>query len=140
MNQDIGLKFKIIDEALARQANAQLQAVGLTFSQANMLGALAQQDGFQTTQRHLEELLGVSHPTIVGLVKRLEAKGYVDTFFSAEDARMKIVRLTDTGTELVNDGASKRNEAEKWLTKGLTDQESSQLNRLLQKVLDDLEQ
>lgn len=132
---DIGLKLKMIDEALARNANSQLQDVGLTISQVNLLGVLSQQENGQTTQRHLETLLGVSHPTVVGLVKRLEGKGFVHTFFSSEDARMKIVHLTDTGSDIVNDGSDKRRQAEAWLTRGLSDKETTQLDRLLGKVL-----
>ena len=139
MNKDIGIKLKMIDEALARNANNQLASVGLTLSQVNLLGALSQQPGRQTTQRQLETLLGVSHPTVVGLVKRLEAKEFVETHFSADDGRMKIVQLTAKGEHIVDDGAEKRGEAENWLTRGLSDAEVGQLNALLGKVLDNLQ-
>ena len=138
MNRDIGLKLKRLDEALARQANSQLQSVGLTFSQINLLGVLFEQPDHQTTQRQLEVLLGVSHHTIVGLVRRLEAKGFISTYFSADDARMKVASLTSAGERIVNDGADKRDAAEEWLTRGLTDQEVAQLDGLLGKLLDNV--
>lgn len=138
MNKDIGLKFKKIDEALARKANSQLQSVDLTISQVNLLGALSEQHDGQTTQRHLETLLGVSHPTVVGLVKRLEPKGFVTTYFSIEDARMKIVQLTPEGRRIIDESAGKRREAEAWLTQGMSEREVTQLNVLLEKVLDNL--
>ena len=138
MEKDIGLKFKMIDEALARRANHELEEVGLTLSQANLLGILFAQVDARMTQRQLEIVLGVSHPTVVGLVKRLETKGFVETYFSAEDARMKLVHLTDKGARVIAGGGEKRRETEAWLTRGLEVREVEQLNNLLGKLLDSL--
>jgi DNA-binding MarR family transcriptional regulator len=45
----------------------------------------------------LTELEGTAQPTMTLLVKRLEAKGWVERDGLAEDRRVVIVRLTDSG-------------------------------------------
>jgi DNA-binding MarR family transcriptional regulator len=47
----------------------------------------------------LTELEGTAQPTMTLLVKRLEAKGWVEREGLAEDRRVVIVRLTESGSE-----------------------------------------
>lgn len=134
---ELGYKFKLIDEELSRQANQQLAEVGLTLSQIILLQVVDERGG-SCAQRAIERKLAVSHPTVTGLVKRLIAKGYVESFVSDEDARMKIVRLTPEGTRVVQRGRGYQAESERELTRGLAPDELKLLGDLLDKVVDDL--
>lgn len=130
---DLGFKMKAIYDALGRGANRSFKELDITFSQLSLLSNLMVQGG-QTTQRHLEQLMGVSHPTVVGLVQRLEAKGYVTSFFSVEDARMKIVAITDLGGAVAGRADGHRRLSERAMVRGLSDDEVAQLKSMLDRV------
>lgn len=129
----LGFKIKAICDALGRGANRSFRELGVTFSQLCLLTNLVAQGG-HTTQRRLELLLGVSHPTVVGLVKRLEAKGYVTTFFSVEDARMKVVAITDEGRAATERAGRHRERSEAAMVCGLCDEDVGRLKELLDHV------
>ncbi|ALP37481.1 MarR family transcriptional regulator [Paenibacillus sp. 28ISP30-2] len=49
----------------------------------------------------LAEKVGISKPTVTGLIDRLERDGFVIRQSHPSDRRMSIVKLTDQGTELM---------------------------------------
>lgn len=50
--------------------------------------------GGSATQKEIEDVMEVSHPTVVGLVARMEMNGFVTFKKDEEDGRNKIVSLT----------------------------------------------
>ena len=76
MNHGIGYQFKIIDEKIKVRADEDLKRHDLTLMQTRVLGFLAEVGG-QATQKEIEDDLEVSHPTVVGLVFRMEQKGFL---------------------------------------------------------------
>lgn len=136
-NDDIGFRIKMISDALERSANRTFKEFGFTFSQMRLLVALIGNDGC-TTQRQLELALGVTHPTVVGLVQRLEAKGCIKTHFSVEDARMKVVTVTERGREAIDRVERQRAEIEGTMVRGLSDEEIAELKCLLDRVVANL--
>ena len=137
MISELGPRFKKIDESLSRMANQQLAESGLTFSQAVLLHVIEAHHGI-CAQRELERELAIAHPTVTGLVKRLEAKGFVETFVSAEDGRMKMVKITPEGKHATSQGRKCQIQAEQLLTTGFTQTERDDLARLLDKVIGNL--
>ena len=66
---DIGFLIKLIYDDLGRVLGRRFQATGLTPSQAEVLQFANSRSGARTTLRDVEAFLGVSHPTVVGLVQ-----------------------------------------------------------------------
>lgn len=74
--KDIGYLIKNINDKLKVKADADLKHSNLTLAQSRVLTFLASQDG-QATQKEIEIFLEVSHPTIVGIISRMEQNGHL---------------------------------------------------------------
>ena len=92
-DRDIGYLLKNINDRMKARADAQLRRYRLTLAQGRVLAYLAERGG-QATQKEIERFLQVAHPTVVGLVSRLEQNGYVATWTDGTDRRNKIVETT----------------------------------------------
>lgn len=134
---DMGYLIKSINDKLKVKADSMLKSHDLTISQSRIVGFLAQKGG-QATQKEIEEFFDVSHPTIVGLVSRMEQNGMLTTFVSTEDRRNKIVKLTDSALMIANDIKASVATSEKELLQDLTNEEVETLKNLLSRVLDNI--
>lgn len=92
-NKDIGYLIKNINDKLKAKADADLKHYNLTLTQSRVFAFLRHKGG-QATQKEIETFLEVSHPTVVGIVSRMEQNGHVTTLTDERDKRNKIVRLT----------------------------------------------
>lgn len=138
---DIGLLFKQIDEGLSRRANQSLRQSdsNLTFSQMSVLILLEEQGGDAgMSLREIEHHLGMSQPTVTGLIKRLVEKGYATSSVDEQDRRQRCVRLTPAGWRSVDRSAESRAEAECTILKGFNAKERAQLEGYLRRVLENV--
>lgn len=132
--QDCGILLKQINDIMERNANNMLRDQDLTLTQSGLLVILDKQPEKAATFKELERAFGVSQPTIVGIIKRLEQKGWVETQNDASDKRIKIAHLTCEGHEKCKIGYTHMAEAEQQLLHALTDDEKNEFARLLQKI------
>ena len=128
-NMDVGFLLKQINIALARNADQSFKPV--TFSQMQVLVFLAHQPNNTCCQKAIESELVVSHPTVVGLLQRLEAKGLIATLTDEHDRRRKEICLTDAGRTVLQGASKHRKHMELQLCKGMTEDEHRLLYRLL---------
>jgi len=138
MPEDIGLLMKQITDSISREGNSALKEINLTISQMRMLEYLEDHQDEDTSQRDLEEFFQVTHPTIIGLVKRLEEKGYVSTEISAVDRRVKHVKLTDAGHQIVNGSMAFHGKEASRMLDGFSKEDAAQLAALLTRVRDNV--
>jgi DNA-binding MarR family transcriptional regulator len=73
------------------------RAVGLTLPQFIVLGCVA--DLGEVTSRQLAAEAGLSAPTVVGVLDKLEAKGMIERYRSTRDRRIVHTRLTAQGAD-----------------------------------------
>lgn len=137
---DIGYMLKIVNDALEKKANETLRNEDLTLSQLKVLGFINTKEEGKTTQKELEDALAVSHPTINGILKRLEAKGIIVSELSVNRRMTKTVGLTEAGKEIVKKTESHRLEHEKRLSKNLSAEEKASLLFYLKKVYEGLKE
>ena len=121
---------------LEKNANNSLRQDDLTMSQISVLIELAQAEGNQMELKRLEQLLHVAQSTAAGIVRRLEQKGFVESYGSPEDKRIKMIRITPEGLACCEKARAGAQDAETQLTSALTDTERTILVSLLQKVRD----
>jgi len=90
-----------VSEKLKRAADRFLRPYRLSLPQFNLLAVLyANPEGAQ--QSKLGEEFTVSRANVTGLVRRLAARGLCSVGTSDRDARIRRVRITRRGTELLN--------------------------------------
>ena len=99
----ISLLFKIADVTFSKRLNSANEEYGLTGNQAQLLGTIrkCREEMDEVFPSTLEERIHVSRPTMSGLLKRLEAKGFIIFAPSSKDKRYKQVLLTEKA-EAVN--------------------------------------
>lgn len=101
-NRDVGYLIKNINDKLKVKADADLKENNLTLSQSRVLGFLNSRGG-EATQKEIEEFLEVSHPTVVGIVSRMEQNGHLVSRMDEKDRRNKIVRITEQSAAISKD-------------------------------------
>jgi len=86
-----------------REVNKTLQPFELTMQQLLILagiGWLTREDDLIATQVDIARFLEIDSMVVSQILKRLEKKNLVERDIHPLDTRAKIVRLTDTGTEI----------------------------------------
>ena len=132
-------KLKMIDESIKRKANADLEQMGLTIVQHHVLVYLVRREGHIAPLKEIEREFHVSQPTVAGVARRLEAKGYVSAEQHPDDRRVKQIRLTERGEELCRRSWEKMKSRFAVMTDGLSPEECVQLDRLLDVVYRNIE-
>ena len=136
LKNDVGYLIKSINDKLKVRADAGLKQYHLTISQSRVLVYLRSRGG-QATQKEIETFLDVAHPTVVGIVSRMEQNGYV-TCWACEDGRNKYVRLTPQAEAIDKDMQQNMHANEEMLLAPLSLEERERLRDLLLTVAEHL--
>lgn len=137
--RDIGFLIKKIQESTKRKFDAELVRYELTVSQTRVLFYVHFKEEHEASVKDIEAHLQVTHPTVVGIVRRLEEKGFVNTRTDSEDRRVKLVTLTDKSIQIINELELGKKRMDEVLMKGLTEEEREEFRRLLLMVQENLE-
>lgn len=136
--KDVGYLIKNIHEKLKVKADADLKRYNLTLTQSRVLAFLNSQGG-QTTQKEIEVFLEVSHPTVVGIISRMEQNGYVTSWIDENDKRNKNVKLTKQAEALGMDMEQNIHDTEKKILASLSEEDVAHLREMLLVIYKNLE-
>jgi len=128
--------LRTISRALRRLIAERAEELGITVSQLSVLWSLWQEDGVLTSK--LIEGTNLDGGTITGVIDRLEAKGLVRRERDDEDRRVVRVFLTAAGSKLETPLRRIVAEVEDRALDGLTAAEVQRLNRMLDRVGENL--
>jgi DNA-binding MarR family transcriptional regulator len=127
-----------LDNALVKKRNQILVEYNLTAAQADVIAfILKNRDEGEINLLDVQRYLMVSHPTVVGIVSRLEEKGLLSQEQSERDARF--VRLKPTRAccaleEVLKQAAA---DSEARILRSMTKSERAEFVRLLELALQD---
>ena len=96
--------------------------------------------GGQAPQCDVTAQLKVKPSTANGVLDRMEEKGLVQRSVSAQDARRRLITLTEKGRARQEQFKAAFLETEAVLTRGLTEEEAETLHALLLRVICNLEE
>lgn len=130
----LGYRIMVGSELLNRQLQSKFPDRQLTDAQTRIIDFLVASGG-SARQRDIQGFLQVSHPTVVGLLKRLVEKGFIRITQSSHDMRANIIVLLDDGQIEYEKVQKHRDEIDALIVKTLNKSESEQLAELLDKVL-----
>lgn len=133
--QPLGFIIKQINNVYEKELTSRLKMLGITSSQCAVLNYLFQSNQEEVTQREIEKHLNLKNPTVTGLLKRLDEKGFVLCVQSPSDKRCKNVYLTEKAFDIQKKMESDRKKLDKRLTIGMTKKEVEVFRRGLEKVL-----
>ena len=136
--KDIGYLFKNINDKLKVKADADLKHSNLTLAQSRVLAFLDSRGG-QATQKEIEVYLEVSHPTVVGIISRMEQNGHLQCWVDETDKRNKIVALTEQAKALGEEMEQRISANEKMLLASLSEADVKKLKQMLLTMYNNLE-
>lgn len=136
--QPLGIKIKLINEKIKQHLNDRLKDNNLTLSQFMVLKYLKQHDNEKVSQKELAQAVQVTHPTMIGLIDRLEEKGMVSRQVDGNDRRYRYIRLTDMGRQYLNQSKQDAEVMDSALVRNFTQEEVAVLKSLLDKVYENI--
>ena len=90
------------------------------------------------TQKAIETHFQVSHPTVVGIITRMEKNGYLDCWPDPEDKRNKMVRLTSKARPVAREMEHEMDKQEKKLLQGLSEEQVDNLYEILYRIFENV--
>ncbi len=118
--------------AMRKAIDEELHSHDLSGAQFEVLRHLWQQD--QQEQRTLQERLGVTPPTLTGIVDCLVERDLVARQASAEDARVKVLSLTSAGQSIEGELGAAMERVQERLLAGFSPSEAALLKDWLRRM------
>lgn len=134
-NQPMGFKIKQINNVYEKDLTERLKKLGITSSQCAVLDYLFHTDKEEVNQIDIEKSLNLKNPTVTGLLKRLDEKGFVFCVPSNTDKRRKKIYLTEKAYDIQRRMEADRKKMDKALTRGMTKREIEAAQKALDKML-----
>lgn len=125
------LSMRRIHDLVIQRANDNLKAYDLTISQVLLMSYCLSHEGEAVYQRDMERYFGLSHVTVIGLLKRLSDNQYVRIQVSETDRRQRMVFLTERAHSIAEDIKRQVH----WFEAMLTDTLSQEELQVMQKCL-----
>ena len=134
MPHHFGHYVRILHWCTDQRMTAALMQMDLTASQGPILGFIAHRKEAPCA-RDIEEEFRLSHPTVSGLLSRLEKKGFIEFFPDETDRRCKRLRLLPRGEECLAIIRQTIDQNEIQLVEGFTDEEKDLFFNFLNRAI-----
>ncbi len=129
------MPIKILNTAFERILNQEMAELGITYTQATVIGFLNKNRDAEICQRNIEENLGLTHPTVSSILARLEEKKIIYTQPLEADKRFKRVFLAEKNSEMYEQIEEKISAISEYAFCGVTEDEQEMFSHVIRKVL-----
>ena len=129
-----GHYIRLLHSATDQAMTGALASMDLTAAQGHIMGFITHRPQ-PPCPRDVEEAFRLSHPTVSGLLSRLEKKGFIELRPDEKDRRVKRIYVLPKGQELNETMHATILASEAKLTAGFTDEEKEQFAQLLQRAI-----
>ena len=133
----LGQYFKIMQIRVEHLMNMRLQQLELTSAQGHIIGYLTHAKE-PPCARDLEKFFRLSHPTVSGLLSRMEAKGFVEIRPDPEDRRVKRIVLQEKGMACSREIEQCIRENERRMVRGFSPEEEELFVNLLRRAVENM--
>lgn len=134
MNRNYIRRIRILHWCADQSMTNALAGMELTAAQGQILGFIAHRQE-PPCSRDIEEAFHLSHPTVSGLLARLEKKGFIEFRPDEEDRRCKRICMLPKGIECHEMIHSTIRENEEKIVKDFTEEEKEQFLALLERAV-----
>lgn len=134
MRTRYGHYARILHWCTDQAITAALARMDLTASQGHIMGYLAHQEQ-PPCSRDIEEAFRMSHPTVSGLLSRLEKKGFIEFRSDETDRRVKRIFILPKGRECLELMHETIQETETQMVRDFTPEERTQFSDLLTRAI-----
>jgi DNA-binding MarR family transcriptional regulator len=133
-----GLLFRLISNTCKKDMDNYMKTFGLTMTQSMIIEYLNNSPPEALTPRAIEQFFELRHPTVSGLLKRLEAGGFIECSVNEKDRRVKDLRVTEKARLIDENAKARIDEYEAAFAAGFSEEEATTLRALLLRVLDNI--
>jgi len=137
-NEELGLILKRIFHEMKKNADRNMKDFELTMSQFMILDYIGSFPPGQASQRDIEHHFKLKHPTVSGILKRLERNGFVTFAVNEDDRRIKDVALTGKIKTVKERICVSKDQIDEKMVTGLSEEEVEVLKALLNRVLNNI--
>ena len=137
MHSHFGARFRMLHSCADQQMSNALAQMDLTAAQGLMVGYIARA-AQPPCPRDLEEFFQLSHPTVSGLLNRLEKKEFIEFRPDPSDRRSKRIYLLPKGTECHERIIRSIQQTEQKIVTGFSEEEKATFSRLLNRAISNL--
>jgi len=129
------LQIKMLNTAVERILNQEMAEFGLTYTQTTVIGYLLENSDRDVCQKDIEYSLGLTHPTVSSILRRMEAVGIIRTETQAADRRYKKITLTEKAIRQREQIQLKYCKVKEKLFEGVSQQQRDITNATIQAML-----
>lgn len=137
----VGYQLKALDHMFRRSMEANIRKngfEGMSVINAWIIDYLVDNEGRDIFQKDIEKNFKIGKSSIAGTLKMMEEKNFIIRQPVKGDARLKRVCLTDKGREYSRKMEQGRDEMEKKVCRGLTEEEVKLFFDIIKKMQDNL--
>lgn len=134
MNKHYGHRVRILHWCTDQAMTQALAQMDLTAAQGHIMGYLARSPE-PPCPKDIEEAFQLSHPTVSGLLARLEKKGFIRLQADPKDRRCKRIHILPKGQECNQRMHNAIKQNEQRMVQGFSDEEKAQFFKLLERAI-----
>lgn len=132
-----GHMVRVLHRGISQAVTGAMAQMELTSAQGRIMGFLAMCKS-PPCAKDIEEKFHLSHPTVSGLLARLEKKGFIESRPDEADRRCKRIYMLPKGADCNEKIYNVIQENEKKLVTGFTEAEKQQFTDLLTRAANNL--
>lgn len=137
MQNHYGRMIRILHWCTDQSMTAALEEMDLTAAQGHIMGFLAHRED-PPCPRDIETEFRLSHPTVSGLLSRLEQKGFLELRTDEVDRRVKRIYILPKGKECHDRMHRVIQDNESRMTEGFSREEQQQFAALLNRAIQNM--
>jgi len=134
LRQHYGHRIRILHWCADQAMTGALAQMELTAAQGRIMGYLAHRKT-PPCSRDIEEEFHLSHPTVSGLLSRLEKKGFIEFRPDPDDRRCKRIYILEKGLQCTDTMHKTILENEERMVRGFTPEEKEQFLSFLNRAI-----
>ncbi len=132
-----GRLIRVLENCADQTTTNALASMDLTAAQGHIMGFITHRKE-PTCPRDVEEAFRLSHPTVSGILSRLEQKGFIELRPDERDRRCKRIYLMEKGRQLDETMHQTICETNEQLVQGFTEEEKQMFIDLLTRAIHNL--
>lgn len=132
-----GPLFRMLNSCMSQAITQALEEMELTSSQGHIMGYLAHCKQ-PPCSKDIEEVFHLSHPTVSGLLSRMEKKGFIAFRPDEQDRRCKRIYVLEKGKTCNETIYQLIQNTERQVVAGFSPEEQTQFASLLERALTNL--
>ena len=134
----LGHRVRILSQAIRQAIDRKLCDLDLTGQQSFIIRYLSERQGEVVYPKDIERRFNLTHPTVSGLLSRLEQKGFLELKTDPSDRRSRQIIISGKGLACHERMHAVITENESRIVQGFTQEEKTLFTQFLQRAIENV--